>query len=144
MTTLCRHAFVSIAGTMTMTLALGACVSAPLRPVLDGPISTETRPRLTIGFENLARESVDVYLIGAKREWLLGRVAPGAIASLPLPDGALAEGSVMVRLAVLAGEQMTLAAARDARAVLTLAQPASAILSQRWTFSQGHLTSVPH
>lgn len=126
---------------MTMTLALGACVSAPLRPVLDGPISTETRP-LTIRFDNLARESVDVYLIGAKREWLLGRVAPGAIASLRLPDGALAEGSMMVRLAVLAGERLTFAAARHARAVLTVGQPASAILSQRWTFSQGNLISL--
>jgi hypothetical protein len=143
MTTLCRRAFVSIAATMTMTLALGACVSAPSRPVLDGPISTETRP-LTIRFDNLSRENVDVYLIGAKREWLLGRVAPGAIASLRLPDGALAEGSMMVRLAVLAGERMTLAAARHARAVLTVAQPTSTILSQRWTFSQGDLTSLPH
>jgi hypothetical protein len=127
---------------MTMTLALGACVSAPSRPVLDGPISTETRP-LTIRFDNLARETVDVYLIGAKREWLLGRVAPGAITSLRLPDGALAEGW-MVRLAVLAGERMTFAAARHPRAVLTVAQPASTILSQRWTFSQSYLTSLRH
>jgi hypothetical protein len=127
---------------MTMTLVLGACVSAPSRPV-DGPISTEAHP-VTIRFDNRARESVDVYLIGAKREWMLGRVAPGAIASLPLPDGALAEGSMMVRLAVLAGERLTLAAARHPRAVLTVAQPPSAILSQRWTFSQGDLTSLQH
>jgi hypothetical protein len=141
MTTLCRRAFVSIAATITITLALGACVSSPSRPVLDGPISTETRA-LTIRFDNLARESVDVYLIGAKREWLLGRVAPGAIASLRLPDEALAEGSMMVRLAVLAGERLTFAAGRNPRAVLTIAQPASAILSQRWMFSQGDLTSL--
>jgi hypothetical protein len=141
MTTLRRRAFVSIAATMTMTLALGACVSAPSRPVLNAPISTETRP-LTIRFDNLARESVDVYLIGAKREWLLGRVAPGAIASLRLPDGALAEGSMMVRLAVLAGERPTFQAARHARATLTVAQPATAILSQQWRFSQGELTST--
>jgi hypothetical protein len=127
---------------MTMTLALGACVSAPSRPVLDGPISTETRP-LTIRFDNLARERVDVYLIGAKREWLLGRVAPGAIETLRLPDDALAEGW-MIRLAVLAGERLTFAAARNPRAVLTIAQPASAILSQQWTFSQGYLTSLRH
>ncbi len=127
---------------MTMTLALGACVSAPSRPVLDGPISTETRP-LTIRFDNLARERVDVYLIGAKREWLLGRIAPGAIETLRLPDGALAEES-MIRLAVLTGERLTFAAARNPRAVLTIAQPASAILSQQWTFSQGYLTSLRH
>jgi hypothetical protein len=128
---------------MTITLALGACVSAPSRPVLDGPISTETRP-LAIRFDNLARQSVDVYLIGAKREWLLGRVAPGEIASLRLPDEALAEGSMMVRLAVLAGERLTFEAARNARAVLTVAQPAAAILSQQWSFSQGNLISLRH
>ena len=140
MTTLCRRAFVSIAATITMTLALGACASAPSR---NGPISSETLP-LTIRFDNLNRESVDVYLIGAKREWRLGRVAPGAIATLQLPDEALAEGAMMVRLAVLADEPPTLAAARHARAVLTVAQPASEILSQRWAFSQGSLTSLRH
>lgn len=138
MTTLCRRAFVSIAATMTITLTLGACVSSPSRSVLRGPISTE----MTIRFDNLARESVDVYLIGVKREWLLGRVAPGAIASLRLPDEAFAEGAMLVRLAVLAGERMTFAAARNARTVLTVAQPATAILTQRWTFSQGNLTSL--
>jgi hypothetical protein len=143
MTTLCRRAFVSIAATMTMTLALGACVSAPSRPVLDGVMSTDHLP-LTIRFDNLAREHVDVYLIGEKREWPLGRVAPGAIAHLRVPDGALAENSTMVRLAVLTGERRTLQAARHARAVLTIKQPASAILSQRWRFSQGELTSLEH
>jgi hypothetical protein len=50
----------------------------------------------------------------------------------------------MIRLAVLTGERLTFAAARHARAVLTIAQPASAVLSQRWTFSQGYLTSLRH
>jgi len=140
MTTPCRRAFVSIAATMIVTLALGACVRAPSRPVLDGPMSTDTRPP-AIRFDNLARESVHVYLIGEKREWLLGRVEPGAIAILRVPDGALAEGSTIVRLAVLVGELATLEAARHARA-LTVAQPASAILSQRWRFSQGELISL--
>lgn len=82
-----------------------------------------------------------MYLIGAKREWLLGRVEPGAIESLRIPEAALAEGPTMVRLAVLAGERVTFQAARHAGARLTTAQPLSAILSQRWTFSQGELTS---
>jgi len=140
MTTLCRSAFVSIAATMTITL--GACASATSR-VADRPISTETR-LLSIRFDNPSRETVDVYLIGTTREWRLGRVAPGAIARFRLPDEAFAKGSMMVRLAVLAGERMTFAAARDPRAILTIAQPASKILSQRWTFSQGNLTSVAY
>jgi hypothetical protein len=141
MTTLCRRAFVSIAATMTITLGLGACLSTPSRAVLDEVMSTD-KHKLTIRFDNLAREHVDVYLIGEKREWPLGRVAPGAIAHLRVPDGALAENSTMVRLAVLTGERRTLQAARHARAALTIAQPASAILSQRWKFSQGQLTSL--
>jgi hypothetical protein len=50
----------------------------------------------------------------------------------------------MVRLAVIAGERPTLAAGRHPRAMLTLAQPAASILSQRWTLSQGALTSLVH
>jgi hypothetical protein len=141
MTTSTQRAFVSIAATMIITLELGACVSAPSRSAPD-PLMSNYAGLLTIRFENLGRERVDVYLIGAKREWVLGRVEPGAIASLRIPDGALAEGSTFVRLAVLAGEPLTFAAARNPRARLTIAQPASAILSQRWSFSQGELTSL--
>lgn len=141
MITLSRRAFVSSAAIITMTLALGACVSAPSRHALDRPISTQN-DLLSIRFDNPSRQTVDVYLIGVKREWMLGRVAPGAVAKLRLPDEAFAEGGMMVQLAVLAGEPRTFAAARDPRAVLTIAQPASAILSQYWTFSQGNLTSL--
>ena len=142
MITLRRRAFVSVAAISTITLTLGACVSAAAHPVLDRPISTEAS-LLAIRFDNLSRDAVDVYLIGSKREWMLGRVAPGAVASLPLPEGAFAQGSMKVQLAVLAGAPPTLAAARDPRAVLTIAAPASTYLSQRWTFSEGNLTSLP-
>lgn len=143
MTTHYRRAFVSIAAVMTMTLALGACVSAASRPVSDRPISRGAT-LLTIRFDNVSRERVDVYLIGTKREWMLGRVAPGGIVSLRLPDEAFEGGSMMVRLAVIAGEPETFAAARDPRAVFTITEPASAFLSQRWQFSQGNLISVPY
>jgi hypothetical protein len=125
---------------MTLMLALGGCASAPSH---DRPISTKT-DLLTIRFDNSSRQTVDVYLIGVKREWILGRVAPGAVASLRLPDAAFDEGSMMVRLAVLAGERTTFAAARDPRAVLTIAEPASELLAQRWTFSQGNLISLSY
>ena len=142
MITLCRRAFVSIAAIGALTLSLGACVSGGSHPMLDRPISTEAS-LLAIRFDNLSRETVDVYLIGTKREWNLGRVAPGAVASLPLPEAAFAAGSMKVQLAVIAGGGQTLAAARDPRAILTIAAPASAFLSQRWTFSVGNLTPLP-
>lgn len=141
MTTFCRRAFVSIS--LTITLPLGACVSASTRPVPDRPISRGAN-LLSIHFDNLSRQTVDVYLIGVKREWMLGRVAPGAVARLRLPDEAFAEGSMMVRLAVLAGARETFAATRDRRAVFTITEPASALLSKRWSFSQGNLVSLPY
>jgi hypothetical protein len=126
---------------MIITLALSACVRAPSRSVPD-PMTSTYSGLLSIRFDNTARERVDVYLIGAKREWVLGRVEPGAIASLRIPDEAFAKGSMYVRLAVIPDEPLTFAAARNPRARLTIAQPASAILSQRWSFSQGQLTSI--
>jgi hypothetical protein len=141
MTTSSQRAFVSTAATMIITLALAACARAPSHTAPDPLVSTYAG-LLTIRFDNITRERVDVYLIGAKREWVLGRVEPGAIASLRIPEEAFAEGSTFVRLAVLAGEPLTFAAARNPRARLTISQPASAILSQRWSFSQGELKSL--
>lgn len=141
MTTSPRRAFVSIAVTMTITLALSACIGASSRPESNARTSIDALP-LTIRFDNFASERVDVYLIGTKREWLLGRVEPGGIANLRIPEEALAKGSMYVRLAVLAGEPVTFEAARNPRARLTIPQPASAILSQQWRFSQGELRSL--
>lgn len=141
MTTSSRRAFVSIAATIAITLALGACVHVQSGSVPD-PISTAGP--LSIRFDNLGTQRVDVYLIGEKREWVLGRVEPGAIASLRIPEGAFAGGSKFVRLAVIANEPVTFQAARNPRAKLTIALPPSAITSQRWSFSQGELTSVEY
>jgi hypothetical protein len=143
MTTLCRRAFVSIAATIAITIALGACATAPSRLKPSESVS-DLAGLLTIRFENLSRQTVDVYLIGAKREWILGRVAPGALANLRLPDEAFIPGAMAVRLAVLAGQPKTFAAARDPRALLTVPERASAFLSQRWTFSEGSLTLVQY
>ena len=140
MTTTPRRAFVSIAAITTIALALSACASSS--PESNARTAVDALP-LTIRFENTGRDRVDVYLIGAKREWVLGRVEPGAIASLRIPEEALAKGSMYVRLAVLAGEPLTFEAARNPHARLSIAQPAAAILSQKWMFSQGELTPLP-
>jgi hypothetical protein len=139
MTTVCRRALVSLAATMTITLALG-CVRQPSRTMPDGPSRMSARP-FAVRFENEGRQYVHVYLVGERREWLLGRVEPGAIRTLQIPDEALG-GSAFVRLAVLAGDRAKFQAARQSGAALTIAQPASVILSQRWRFSQGALTSL--
>jgi hypothetical protein len=142
MTTRLTRAIVSLAATMAVTLALGACVRGPSRPASDGPAPMDGHP-LTIRFDNYGREHVHVYLVGTQRQWLLGRVEPGARATLRIPEAALAGSQGFVQLAVLTGERLTLQAARDPRATFTVAQPASAILSQQWMFAQGQLTSLP-
>jgi hypothetical protein len=139
MPTLRRRALVSLAAAMTATLTLGACFHLASMP--DEPLSIDDA-LLKLRFDNGGREHVHVYLIGEKRQWLLGRVEPGAIAILQIPEESLAEDATFVRLAVIVGERITHQAARHPRARLTLAQPASAILSQRWIFSQGSLTSL--
>ena len=94
-----------------------------------------------IRFENEARTYVDVYLIGETRQWWLGRVAPGANTTLRIKDEALEVTSGYVRLAVLPDGPLTVQAARDPRATLTIAQPGASLLSQRWTFRQSQLTA---
>jgi len=139
MTTPRPYALVSRTAMTILTLALGACASGSARPALEpSPIEAG---QVGLRFDNLARSYVHVYLVGEKREWLLGRVEPGATATLRIPDGSLESNPGFVQLAVVAGGQLTLRAARDARAELTIAQPASSILARQWRFVPGQLTS---
>jgi hypothetical protein len=146
MTTLRIRALVSLAAALTVTLTLAGCVSAPSRLAWDDPAPTDGAP-LAFRFDNGARDYVHVYLIGTQREWLLGRVEQGARATLRIPDAALTGDAGPLYLAVLTGERVTQHAAGNARAATTIAQPAAAILSSRWTFSQtlasGELTALP-
>ena len=89
-----------------------------------------------IRFDNEARDYVHVYLVGESREWLLGRVEPGARATLRIPDEAMADDTWSMRLAVLAGDRVTMRAALKPGAALTIPQPAVQLLAQKWTFTQ--------
>ena len=134
--------FLSICAALSTSLAVGACTrAAPLRPVTwDAAAATTERP-FVLDFENTAETYVDVYYVGEQREWWLGRVAPGALSKLRIPDAALLGTSGFVRLAVLAGTVRTAQAARDPRATFTLAQPVSSLLAQRWMFQKTQLAS---
>ena len=134
MTTPRTRAAVSLAAALT-TLALGACASH-LSPVAREDVPVSPAEAIAIRFDNEAQVYVDVYLIGDQREWALGRIEPGARATLRIPQAALTTTSGFVQLAVLAGAQRSVQAARDPRATFTIAQPAGMLLSQRWTFSQ--------
>jgi hypothetical protein len=140
MTTLRMRALVSLG--VSLTISLAACAGAQARSGLGVAAPAEEAAPLSMRFDNQEREHVHVYLVGEKREWLLGRVEPGATAMLRVPDEALAATDELVQLAVIAGGRMTLQAAHDNRARLSIAQPASRITSQRWRLVQGQLTPL--
>jgi len=135
MTTTRSRRLVSTAAALTLTLALGACAGNPSQRALNDPAPAAGKP-VAIRFDNEARQYVHVYLVGDKREWLLGRVEPGAHAALRIPEAALADGTWSMRLAVLAGERVTMRVATQPRASVTISQPASQLVAQRWTFTQ--------
>lgn len=140
MTTLRLRALVS-AGAI-FAGALAGCAHAPVPAAIDVGDHAGESAASTIRFDNQGREHVHVYLVGEKREWLLGRVEPGATAMLRIPDAALADTDEFVQVAVLAGGRMTLDAAHDSRAKLSISQPASRLMSQRWRYVQGQLTPL--
>lgn len=119
---------------LAVALATGACARVPSTVAWDETAAT-TQPA-AIRFDNDAEVYVDVYLITDQREWRLGRVEAGGRATLQLPEAALAATRGFVTLAVLADAPPSLAAARDPRAALTIAQPLSELRSQRWMFSR--------
>ncbi|HEY2379213.1 MAG TPA: hypothetical protein VGH98_24745 [Gemmatimonadaceae bacterium] len=141
-TTLIRTAVsaVSLAVALPATLVLGACAPAATPVTWDGAVATPAHP-VAIRFDNQGQTHVDVYFVGEKREWWLGRVAPGALTTLRIPGAALSETSGFVRLAVLAGVERSAQAALDPRATFTIAQAPSSILTQRWTFVQTQLAT---
>lgn len=147
MTTLPTRALVSLTAALAITLTVGGCASASGRAPLasDGEMPAD-RTFLTVRFDNDARDVVHVYLVGETREWLLGRVEPGARVTLRIPEDAVVEGGASIQLAVVSGGHASLRAAREASAI-TILQPTEAILSQRWSYSQtlatGRLTSLP-
>ncbi len=114
------------------SLSLGGCarLSSPATSAMaDAPIPAEIR------FDNDAEVQVDVYLVSERGEWRLGRVAPGARAMLRIPNAATGANTGFLRLATLADARPTVQAARDPRAVLTIAEPLTELVSQEWLFS---------
>jgi hypothetical protein len=113
-------------------IGTNACAGILSRSARDD--MTAPAARTIIRFDNSANEYVDVYLAAEQRQWRLGRVAPGAKVSLPLPADDLAAISGFVRLVVL-GPPASLQAAGDPRGTISIAQPVSELLQQDWTFS---------
>jgi len=135
MTTIRSRSLVSIAAALTLTVALGGCAGNPTHRALNDPAPVAAKPA-TIRFQNEARQYVHVYLVGQNREWLLGRVEPGARTTLRIPADAMSDDSWQMQLAVVAGDRVTLRVASKVGAQVTIPQPAGQLLAQKWTFTQ--------
>ena len=127
--------------TIGATLTIGACMRTASSITPEGQPAT-TEHRLVIRFDNVAPAYVDVYLITEQRQWRLGRVEPGANTTLRVPQDALNTKGGFVRLAVLENAPLSMQAALEPRAVVSIAQPISTLLKQRWTFSQNQAASA--
>ena len=146
MTTPRIRSLVSVAAALAISTSLSACASAPSHFASEATATADGNPP-SIRFTNSGREYVHVYLVGAKREWMLGRVEPGARSTLRIPEEVMTEDAGSMQLAVVVGDRVSLGATRASRMAITIAQPGAALLEQRWTYSQtpatGQLTSLP-
>ena len=134
-----RRAAVALLGAFSAALAVSACATGAPAPAA-GAFAPAARPAVVA--ENGGGEWLDVYLVHELGEWHLGRLAPGARTALPLPAAFRADATGLVRLVALAGTARTTRPSRDPRAVVTIAQPVTHVLGQRWTFAHGQLTGL--
>lgn len=119
-------------------VVLGACASNR-RPVVWDASDVLADRATTIRFDNEGERAVDVYLVGDRQEWRLGRVAPGATSKLDIPEAAIVESVGFVRLAVIAGGPLSVRAGLDPRAQFSIAQPLAELPQQRFTYVERQL-----
>ena len=93
----------------------------------------------TITFRNQGPDRIQVYLIGEKADWLLGRLEPLETAHLRLPESSYATGEESVVLAVLPGWSRSLAPRGDRRAALSLKEYTRNLPGEEWHFVNGQL-----
>lgn len=142
MTTSRIHNRVSLAAALSLSLTLAACATAGPGITAEG-LARAVAPSRSIPFENQGTDYVRVYLVGVRDQWLLGRVEPGARATLRIPEAALTDSSRSMWLSV----QSAAGTSTGARTVTTAAAPVGILLAQRWTFSTtqsaGQIAALP-
>ena len=106
--------------------------------------TTSTRPSMsarTVTFHNRGRDRIQVYLIGANEEWLLGRLEPLETVHLKLPESSSVAGEPVV-LAVIPGWSRSPAPRRDRRAMISVAERSSNLPGEEWTFVNGQVQAL--
>ena len=129
---------------LAVTTFASACASVPVRPADDTTIAVAP---VWLPFDNLGHDYVRVYLVSARRQWMLGRVEQGQRTKLRVPAEALAPEEGWLRLAVLAGGLASQRVLAEPGVAFGATQPLPALLAQKWTYSAaastGQLTALP-
>ncbi len=134
---LTAHARALIALLGMVTLA-GCATSA----THASPADALAERRESLRFDNEGRDRVDVYLVGEKRSWRIGRLEPGQTRWLRVPRDIPPSDMSRVQLVVLANAQATMTPMLNPRAVMTLRQPVYVLSGQRWAFADGQLNGL--
>lgn len=96
-------------------------------------------PSGTITFRNQGRDRVQVYLVGEKQDWLIGRLEPLQTARLALPQFGFASAPQTVALAVVPGWSRSLQPRRDPRAAVSIDEISDNLAGEEWIFVNGIL-----
>jgi hypothetical protein len=120
-------------------IAVAACLVSTSCVRLGGSASGDLAPRATITFHNQGRERVQVYLVGEKEDWFIGRLEPLETARLALPQFGFTSASRSVALAVLPGWSKNLEPRRDPRATFSIDEVTDGLAGEEWFFVSGQL-----
>jgi hypothetical protein len=120
-------------------IAVAVCLVSASCVRLGGSASGDLAPRATITFHNQGRDLVQVYLVGEKEDWLIGRLEPLETARLALPQFGFASAARSVALAVLPGWSKNLEPRRDPRATFSIDEVTDDLAGEVWFFVGGQL-----
>ena len=109
--------------TLAATLLIASCVQHQVAP--EGPLESDA----AVVFHNQGHDRIQVYLVGQRESWLLGRLEPRETAHLRLPESIFAIEGDDVVLAVLPGWSCGLAPRSDHRAAPSVMEPGRATRS---------------
>ena len=117
---------------LAFAFVIASCVQHNTAPPED------PSPTVTITFRNQSRDRIQVYLVGEKEDWLLGRLESLETAHLSVPAASMVTPQSVV-LAVIPDWSRNLQPRRDRRAVLSIKERTHNLPGEEWIFVDGQL-----
>lgn len=120
-------------------ITVAACLLNASCVKLGGSAPGELAPSAAITFHNQGRDRVQVYLVGEKEDWLIGRLEPLETARLPLPQFGFASAPQAVAVVVVPGWSRNLQPRRDPHAAVSIDETSDKLAGEEWIFVNGQL-----